>query len=565
VTGVSELLARPETHVTPELAAEYLHSGDWRERTLGGYLRAAAAARPDNLAAVSYESATGLRTGITYREYEALVERLAAGLASLGVGQGDVVSVMLQNRLEFGALIFAIAGLGAVYSGIPVTYGPRETGFMVRRAASRVLVIPSSFRGIDHVGLARELRGGDAPALEHVVVLGEAPCEDGWVSFDELAATDPRVPMPEVDPGSLVHIGFTSGTTAEPKGVMNTHQSLDAVLRRWLEHIGDGLLDGETVNLISSPVGHHTGFLWGVLMSSYLAGTAVFLDRWDAKLAIDLIRTEQVSAMIAAPTFLQDLLDVEGAGAASLASLRVVCIPGAPIPRPLVSRAREQLGCFICPAWGMTEYGIGISGSPGLPRERVEATDGVPVAGCNVRVVDESRELVEPGAEGDLEIGGAGLFLGYFERPDATAEALVDGWFRTGDRAVQDADGFVSLTGRTKDIVIRGGENLPVAAIESLLHEHPRVVEAAVVGYPDERLGERACAVIASRGGGPLGLAEVSEFLLRKGLSKQFLPERVELVDALPRTASGKIRKVELRSWLVQGAPDSGPVPGGAG
>ena len=564
MTGASEILARPETHVTPELAASYARSGVWRERTLGSYLRAAVAAHGDRVAAVSRECSTGARTEIAYGEYGGLVSRLCEGLTVLRVRPGDVVSVMLPNRHEFGALIFAIAELGAVYSGIPVTYGRRETGFMLRRAASRVLVIPSSFRGIDHVALARELRTGEAPALKHVVVLGEAPREKGWLSFDELAAADPGASRPDVDPGSLVHIGFTSGTTAEPKGVMNTHQTLDTVLRHWLEHVGSELFGEETVNLIASPVGHHTGFLWGVLMSAYLGGTAVFLDRWDANVAVDVIRNERVTAMIAAPTFLQDLLEGAGAGEDSLPSLRVISIPGAPIPRPLVSRAREQLDCFICPAWGMTEYGIGISGSPRLPRERVEATDGVAVAGCDIRVVGPGGEPAAHGEEGDLEIRGAGLFLGYYERPDATREAIVEGWFRTGDRAVIDADGFVSLTGRTKDVVIRGGENLPVAAIESLLHEHPRVAEAAVVGYPDARLGERACAVLALRGGGALGLPEVAEFLLGRGLSKHFLPERVELVDTLPKTASGKIRKVELRSWLTDGAPGSGPAPDAA-
>ena len=434
---------------------------------------------------------------------------------------------------------------------------------MLRRASSRVLVIPHSFRGIDHLALARELTGGEAPALEHVVVLGQAPDEEGWLSFDELAAADPGAARPEVDPGSLVHIGFTSGTTAEPKGVMNTHQTLDAVLRRWLEHVGSKLLDEQTVNLVASPVGHHTGFLWGVLMSAYLGGTAVFLDRWDARTAVDVIRKEGVTTMLAAPTFLQDLLEVEGARRESLPSLRVISIPGAPIPRPLVSRARKQLGCFICPAWGMTEYGIGISGSPGLPQERVEATDGVAVAGCEVRIVGAGGKPAARGEEGDLEIRGAGLFLGYYERPDATRESIVDGWFGTGDRAVLDMDGFVSLTGRTKDIVIRGGENLPVAAIESMLHEHPLVAEAAVVGYPDERLGERACAVVALRAGAELSLPDVAEFLLDRGLSKHFLPERLETVDTLPKTASGKIRKVELRGWLESGAPGSGPVPEG--
>ena len=261
--------------------------------------------------------------------------------------------------------------------------------------------------------------------------------------------------------------------------------------------------------------------------------------------------------MIAAPTFLQDIVRVPGAGADTLPSLRMICIPGAPIPRAFVPKAREALGCFVCPAWGMTEYGIGISGAPGLPQDRVEATDGVPVEGCEVRVMQKPGEMAPPGQPGDLEIRGAGLFVGYYDRPDFTESAIVDGWFRTGDQAVMDEDGFVSLLGRSKDIIIRGGLNIPVYDVENLLHQHPSVVDVAVIGLPDERLGERACAVLVLGEGESLTLEDVKEFLLSRGLSKSFLPERLELLNQLPKTSSGKIRKVELREMFAR---QTGPV-----
>lgn len=550
-----DLVVMPESRLTPELVARYREEEAWREVTLDGYLAEAAAEGPSRLAAVSVDGETGERTAsINYGGLNDLVDRLASGLSHLGIGPGDTVSLMLPNRLEFGALIFAVSRLGAVYSGIPVSYGEKDAAFMLRRARTKVLVVPSGFGQVDHVAIARRLLS-QTPELRHVVVLGgEAPEEPEWLSFEELASAQPLDQPPVVDPGSLAHVGFTSGTTGEPKGVMNTHQTLDFVCRRWVEHQGQELLNRDTANLIPSPVGHHTGFLWGVLMTALLGGTAVYLDRWKPEVAAEVIGREGVTAMIGAPTFLQDLVRLPAINPETFPSLRIISIPGAPIPRALVPQAREALGCFICPAWGMTEWGIGISGSPGLPRERVEETDGIPVKGCEVRVVQSMGEQVPPGEMGDLQIRGPGLFAGYLARPDFTAEAIVDGWFETGDQAIMHEDGYVSLVGRSKDIIIRGGLNIPVHRLENLLYGHPAIADVAVVGVPDARLGERACAVLVLEEDQHLTLEEVNDFLLAEGLSKQFLPERLELLEELPKTQSGKIRKFEIRNWLAQKA-----------
>lgn len=546
-----DLLSRPEVRLTPEVVEGYRATGAWSGRDLGSYLSDAARRVPDDVAAVSVDGTTGeVRGSLTYLELDTMAERIAGGLARLGVGAGDTVSVMMPNRLEFSALLYGILKLGAVYSGIPINYGQREADFMLRRARAKVFVVPDDYRGTDFVSMARNLQE-TTDELQHVVVLGTSvPEGSGWLSFEELAGAEPPVERTGVDPFSLAHIGFTSGTTGEPKGVMNTHQTLDAVLRHWVGHIGSEILGGN-VNLVASPVGHHTGFLWGALMGAYLGGTVVYLDRWEPKVAVEAMQRHGVTTMISAPTFLLDIVRVPGVGPVTLPALRMVSIPGAPIPRALVPKAREKLGCFVCPSWGMTEWGIGISGAPGLSRDRVEATDGVPVEGCEVRVTVGPGGDAPPGEIGELEIRGAGLFVGYYDRPDFTASAIVDGWFRTGDQAIMDEDGFVSLLGRSKDIIIRGGQNIPVYDVENLLHRHPAVVEAAVVGLPDERFGERACAVLVLEGGETLTLDAVKEFLLSEGLSKPFLPERVEVVEGLPKTMSGKVRKVELRKMFA--------------
>ena len=548
-----ELVARPESRLTPELVEKYQAEGAWRDVALGNYLAEAAATTPDRLAAVSVDGQTGERIGsVSYADMTTMADRLAGGLSRLGVGPGDAVCVMLPNRLEFGALIYALVRLGAVYSGISVSYGHKDVAFIVQRTRAKVLVVSSGFRSTNHVDMVREMYP-ETPELEHVVVLGEdVPEEPGWLSFGELGAAEPLEQPPEVDPGSLVHIGFTSGTTGEPKGVMNTHQTLDAVRRRWVEHVGEEALGTPAVNLIASPVGHHTGFLWGALLSASVGGTAVYLDRWKPQVAAEVIRREEVTLMFGAPTFLQDLMRLPELGPGTFPSLHMICIPGAPIPRKLIPKARETLGCFICPAWGMTEWGIGISGSPRLPQERVEATDGVPIEGCEVRVMETPDKQAELEQEGELQIRGAGLFVGYYERPEFTEEEIVDGWFKTGDQATVHEDGYVSLLGRTKDIIIRGGENIPVYELENSLYRHPVVVDAAVIGVPDERLGERACAVLVLEQDEHLSLDDVKRFLLDEGISKHFLPERLELIDALPKTSTGKVRKVELRQWFTQ-------------
>ena len=548
-----ELVARPESRLTPELVEKYQAEGAWRDVALGTYLAEAAEATPGRLAAVSVDGQTGERIGsVSYADMTTMADRLAGGLSRLGVVSGDAVCVMLPNRLEFGALIYALVRLGAVYSGIPVSYGQKDVAFIVQRTRAKVLVVSSGFRSTNHVDMVREMYP-ETPELEHVVVLGEdVPEEPGWLSFGELGAAEPLEQPPEVDPGSLVHIGFTSGTTGEPKGVMNTHQTLDAVRRRWVEHVGEEALGTPAVNLIASPVGHHTGFLWGALLSASVCGTAVYLDRWKPQVAAEVIRREEVTLMFGAPTFLQDLMRLPELGPGTFPSLHMICIPGAPIPRKLIPKARETLGCFICPAWGMTEWGIGISGSPRLPQERVEATDGVPIEGCEVRVMETPDKQAEPEQEGELQIRGAGLFVGYYERPEYTEEEIVDGWFKTGDQATVHEDGYVSLLGRTKDIIIRGGENIPVYELENSLYRHPVVVDAAVIGVPDERLGERACAVLVLEQDEHLSLDDVKKFLLDEGISKHFLPERLELIDALPKTSTGKVRKVELRQRFAQ-------------
>ncbi|MBE3073406.1 MAG: AMP-binding protein, partial [Actinobacteria bacterium] len=471
--------------------------------------------------------------------------RFAFGLHDLGVRAGDSVAVMLPNCIDFAALIFAINQLGAIYTGIPVGYGELEVEVILRRTGAAVIVAVESFGSSSPIALVRKLRLG-LPTLRHVVVSGPSPLSEGELTLASLLDAPP-VTIPDVDPSALCHVGFTSGTTGEPKGVMNTHQTLYAVLRNWVAHVRLETLGEPFVNLVASPIGHHTGFLWGVLLTTYVRGTAIYLDRWNPDRAADIVREEGVTTMFGAPTFLQDLL-LTNLAYDSRCTLRTVILAGSPVPRTLPAVAGAAFGCYVCPAWGMTELGIGISCASYLP-DSVQTTDGVVVPGSEMRVVGlDGKGALLAGSTGLLEIRGPGLFLGYLQRPDATAEAInADGWFNTGDTARLTAEGYVILEGRTKDIVIRGGENIPVVVVESLLFQHPQILEASVVGLPDPRFGERACAVVVLSGDTVPTLDELCLYLLEQGLSKHFLPERLEVVSSLPKTPSGKIRKAQLR------------------
>ncbi len=541
-----------ELALTDTMIEEYRGSGLWRGRTLRSLLTNAARNTPGAPALVGYRSGCAQPERLSYAEFDERVRVAADALSRLGVGAGDAVAVMLPNRVEFPVLIFAIAELGAVYVGLPVAYGRREMTAILRRSRAGVLVTMPNWRTNTPLSLARELRE-ELPHLHTITVVDDERATSlttGEVRWEDLPGTA-RHDRPEPDPTSLCHLGFTSGTTGEPKGVMNNHETLIAVLERFVEHIGAATLGDPVVQLVASPIGHHSAFLWGTLMTVELGGTAVLVDRWNPADGADIIRAEGVTAMTNAPTFLQDLLDTDLAGDPDC-PLRAAVLAGAPVPRDLPESAGAALGMFICPAWGMTEYGIAIACAPHLPAS-TQRTDGVAVPKAEVAVVNDDGNPAAPGGEGDLLIRGPGLFLGYYDRPDETRKVFTaDGWFHTGDRAVRGADGTIALRGRTKDIIIRGGENIPVAEVEDLAHAHPDISNIAVVGYPDDRLGERAAAVVVLREGSDLDLTGLCDFLLEQGLSKHHLPERFEARDELPMTMSGKLRKAEIRRELQE-------------
>ncbi|WP_311209594.1 MULTISPECIES: AMP-binding protein [unclassified Aeromicrobium] len=552
-TATTHLRPSPSAagHLTPvsdAVVQQWRNEGWWEGRTIRSLLTEAASKHPHRTALIGRRT-DGQRPTRTYAEFDTAAHRAANALASVGVGPGDAVAVMLPNWIEYADIIFGINELGAMYTGIPVAYGPMQAAAVLRRSKAKVLIIPDRWRSNENLSLGRELRA-HIDTLEHLVVV-DAPSTrllDGEAHWSDLLHAPPHG-LPEPQPDQLCYLGFTSGTTGEPKGAMHTHESLIYSARLQARHLGPQTYGDPMVQLIASPVGHHTGFVWGVVFTVLLAGTGVHVDRWDPTWGVEIIRDEGITTFFGAPTFLQDLQRTD---LRATDTLSCVVIAGAPIPRSLPTEAALQLGAFISPAWGMTECSI-ITACPPDADQTVLRTDGSVFPGSELKVVDEDGNEQPPGQVGRLLIRGPALALGYYDRPDATAEAFdEDLWFDTGDRANVDELGRLSLNGRTKDIIIRGGENIPVTDIESAIFEHPDVAAAAVIGVNDARLGERVCAVVVVHDGRPpLNLRALSEHLTARGLSKHFLPERVVNLDELPMTPSGKIQKFKLREVLT--------------
>lgn len=537
----------PETMVTAERVAELTAAGWWRNETLDAFLDRWARERPDKPAVVD----AGGR--LTWSGLARAVERVAHGLRAAGVEPDSVVSTQLPNWNEWVLLALACLRLGAILNPIPPTYRANELRFILGTLESRAFVIPARFRGHDYVAMAAALRA-DVPSLREVWVARGA-VGPTMRPFGELTATawesrEGRRPLPGTDPNRVSEVIFTSGTTGEPKGVMHTSNTVLSIIYPVIDRLAFTASD---VALMSSTFGHQTGYLYGYCLTLLLGSTGVWLDVWNAEEAARLIAAEGVTYTMGATPFLQDLTYAPALERHDIGTLRLFISAGAAIPRKLVQDARARLRCAISAGWGMSENGLVTCNGLDDPEEKVCGTDGKPLPGMELRVVDAEGGVVARGAEGDLLVRGHSQFVGYWKRPAFTREAhTADGWFRTGDRAVLDGDGYLSITGRSKDLIIRGGENISVAEVENLLFAHPKVQSVAVVAMPDPRLVERPCAYVIPRAGETVTLEEVVRWLEGKSVARHKLPERLEVVGEFPMTPSGKIQKYRLREDIAR-------------
>ena len=330
---------------------------------------------------------------------------------------------------------------------------------------------------------------------------------------------------------------------------MHTANTVLAPAQGFIDDIG---LTRRDVMFMGSPYAHQTGFLYGMLMPVMLGAKTVALDIWSARDAVPLIEREGATFSMGSTPFLSDMVNLpDDARAGVSRTLRTWVCAGAPIPRVLVQRAKAEMDLDVLSCWGMTENaGLTITRKSD-PQEKVFETDGRALPGSAVRVVDEQKRPLPVDIVGHLQARGITHFVGYMKKPRLNS-IDADGWFDTGDLARMDRDGYIRIVGRTKDVIIRGGENIPVAEVENLIYRHPKVAECAVVAMPDARLGERACVFVTPKATASLDLAELTRFLAGEGMAKTYWPERLELMPDMPRTPSGKIQKFKLRELAAQ-------------
>jgi cyclohexanecarboxylate-CoA ligase len=518
--------------IDPAVAARWRASGHWPGRLLDDYLEDATARSPRRAAVVDGT------TTLTYAELADRVGAASAGLRALGVTRGDVVSIQLPNWWEALVAHLAVIRLGAVSNPLMPILRERELRFALTTARSRVLVVPGTFRGFDHAALGALLQA-ESPDLEHVVVVRGA----GAVTFDDLDGDD-RTAAAGREPTDPAVLLYTSGTESDPKGAVHCHETLAAENLSMIAHLG---LTGDDVVWMPSPVAHVTGVLYGFHLATMLGTTVVYQDVWDAGAALDLVETHRCSVTVAATPFLHGIVHHPDRDDHDLSSLRVFACGGADVPPGLVLDATAALGCLVVRVYGSTEIPTATAGHACDPPELRAGTDGRPVGVAELRVVDEEGADLPTGTPGMLLARGPEMFAGYLGRPAPFDE---QGWFATGDLGSVDDDGFLTVTGRSKDIILRGGENLSAKEIEDLLYAHPDVADVAVVAVPDPVLTERACAVVVARPGAEVTLESLGTFLLGRGVARQKCPERLTVVAELPRTPTGKVQKFRLRASL---------------
>jgi acyl-CoA synthetase len=529
----------------PALAQRYVRDGFWDDQSLGTVL--AGGLHDAATAPFTVRSEHRPYRG-TLGEIDDLARRVAAGLRARGIGAGDAVAFQLPNWPEAAATFYAIAYLGAVVVPVVHFYGPKEVSYILRRTGVKALVTADRFGHLDFVANLDAMRA-DLPDLEWAAVVGTDPGPN--LRFEELIADVPVDGPAGVDPSMPALIAYTSGTTSDPKGVMHSHRTIGAEIRQ----LGAIQPPGPPA-LVGAPVGHGIGMLAALLLPVSRRQPVHLIDVWDPGRVLAAMLEDGLSSGQGATYFLISLLDHPDFDPERHAPLMpVIGLGGSAVPAAVGERA-ERLGITTTRSFGSTEHPSITGCTWTSPRDKRIYTDGTPLPGVEMRVMDEVGHDVAPGDAGEIWSRGPECFVGYTD-PSLTAQAFTaDGWFMTGDVGILDGDGYLSITDRKKDIIIRGGENVSAVEVEEQLLRLPGIAEVAVVAAPDPRLGERGCAFVRMQPGAEApDLDRVRDHLANTGLAKQKWPEDVRAIDEFPRTPSGKVQKFVLRQRLRDEVP----------
>jgi cyclohexanecarboxylate-CoA ligase/acyl-CoA synthetase len=545
-------LIRPEDRYSAETIAGYRSAGYWGGGSLAASVDHWAGVQPDAVAV------SDGYTELTWTQLRGRAYRLAARLRELGIVAGDRVQMQLPSWNEYVVVYLALARVGAVLVPTMPIYRWDEVTYAVNHAEARISVVCGDYRRFDYLAMVRDIRP-NCPSLTHVITVrvsdepgaGESRFED-LIGADSDPVPGDDVLGPPPDPDAPHCIIYTSGTESRPKGCYHTFNTVSFTVRSLAGGIL-GMGPGD-VMFMPSPITHATGLAMGVTAPLVLGAGTHVMDTWEADAALDRIRAHGCTYAMGATPFVQMTLDAYDAARHDISSLRIFLSAGAPIPEKLLADWKAAFPeCALLPVYGRSEGLLVTACAPSDPPEKILGSDGKANAGVTLEIRDEDGNAVPSGSEGEICHGGPGLMLGYWRDPERTAEAIDSrGFSRSGDLGRVDVDGYLRVTGRIKDLIIRGGTNISAREVEEHLLTHPKVAAAAVVGMPDRVLGERACAFVVPKGPDAPTFEELTTYLkVDRKIAVVKLPERLELLDELPMTATGKIQKFVLRDKLA--------------
>lgn len=507
-----------------------------------------ASTQPEKVGLVSYMAGRPDPVTLTYQQMARLVDQLAIKLLDLGVEPGEFVSYQFPNRWEFAIAHLASIRIGAISNPIMPIYGKREFRFMLERTESKVCIALKRTPRADPGQMLAEIKG-ELDTLKHVILIDDddvnGSLEKQLADISVNESVRQRLDQLKPHPDDIEVILFSSGTTGEPKGILHSFNSTYRATSNSFETMK---MNDKDVVLMPSPLAHATGFDYGLAMPLYCGCKVVYQETWDPEQMLRIIEKERVTWSKGSAAFVKDVCDAAEKIKCDTSTFRCFVSGGAPIPPKLVGRVAKLLGAQLIPCWGSSEVGIATIGKFTDSEERRSSSDGSAVDGVEVRVVDDNGQVVPPNTPGHLQLRASGQHVSYYMNDELYKASFQDGWFKTGDLGRMDEDGYIRIVGRSKDIVIRGGENIPIIEIENMLLDHPEVADVVIVGVPDDRLGERCHAVVVpSTTGHQLTLRDLTGHLEKLNVTKQYWPEFISMRASLPRTASGKIQRFIVR------------------
>ncbi|HAW0652431.1 TPA: medium-chain fatty-acid--CoA ligase [Escherichia coli] len=525
--------------------AAYRQQGLWGDASLADYWQQTARAMLDKIAVVDNHGAS-----YTYSALDHAASCLANWMLAKGIESGDRIAFQLPGWCEFTVIYLACLKIGAVSVPLLPSWREAELVWVLNKCQAKMFFAPTLFKQTRPVDLILPLQN-QLPQLQQIVGVDKLAPATSSLSLSQIIADNTPLTTAITTHGDeLAAVLFTSGTEGLPKGVMLTHNNILASERAYCARLN---LTWQDVFMMPAPLGHATGFLHGVTAPFLIGARSVLLDIFTPDACLALLEQQRCTCMLGATPFVYDLLNLLEKQPADLSALRFFLCGGTTIPKK-VARECQQRGIKLLSVYGSTESSPHAVVNLDDPLSRFMHTDGYAAAGVEIKVVDDARKTLPPGCEGEEASRGPNVFMGYFDEPELTARALdEEGWYYSGDLCRMDEAGYIKITGRKKDIIVRGGENISSREVEDILLQHPKIHDACVVAMPDERLGERSCAyVVLKAPHHSLSLEEVVAFFSRKRVAKYKYPEHIVVIEKLPRTASGKIQKFLLRKDIMR-------------